>query len=78
MEFISALMKKDLDDLFSYNTPKIVKVRDRRLGKYIRYSLYENQLLNFIINFFLNNFYRYSLLLFYVCHFCIYLLYSNC
>ena len=23
---------KDLDDLFSYNTPKIVRVRDRRLG----------------------------------------------
>ncbi|OUM69318.1 hypothetical protein PIROE2DRAFT_2822 [Piromyces sp. E2] len=29
---ISAIMKKDLDDLFTYNTPKVVKVRDRRLG----------------------------------------------
>jgi len=27
-----AILKKDLDDLFSYNTPKIVRVRDRRLG----------------------------------------------
>jgi len=29
---ISAILHKDLDDLFSYNTPKVVKVRDRRLG----------------------------------------------
>lgn len=30
--FFSELMKKDLDDIFSYKTPKVVKVRDRRLG----------------------------------------------
>jgi len=29
---ISGILQKDLDDLFSYNTPKVVKVRDRRLG----------------------------------------------
>lgn len=29
---ISTLKTKDYDDIFSYNTPKIVKVRDRRLG----------------------------------------------
>ncbi|ORX86671.1 hypothetical protein BCR32DRAFT_264826 [Anaeromyces robustus] len=29
---IGGIMSKDPDDLFSYNTPKVVKVRDRRLG----------------------------------------------
>ncbi len=29
-----AILNRDLDDIFSYNTPKIVRVRDRRLGIY--------------------------------------------
>jgi len=52
--FFSELMKKDLDDIFSYKTPKVVKVRDRRLGipyytfmflifSYICYTVIVNQ-----------------------------------
>jgi len=31
---LSIIKRKNIDDIFSYKTQKIVKVRDRRLGKY--------------------------------------------
>jgi len=36
---ISKLKNQDLDKLFTYNTPKVVKVMDRRLGIFILFYI---------------------------------------